>query len=174
MRHYRVSELAREAPSDGNLQSRDDILEKILSASKMVTEAELQILMAAGLLGASERRDVERLLSRLPQLLGGSSEPPALIHGDLWSGNLIADEAGSPALIDPAAYYGHREAELGMMTLFGGFGGRVYEAYDQAFPLEPGWRARNPIYQLYHLMNHLNLFGGSYRGQVMSIVRRHL
>ena len=85
---------------------------------------------------------------------------------------MIATGDGRPALIDPAVYYGHREAELGMMTLFGGFDARVYAACDAASPLEPGWRERNPLYQLYHLMNHVTLFGASYHGQAMAIVRR--
>ena len=69
-------------------------------------------------------------------------------------------------------YYGHREAELGMMTLFGGFSDRAFDVYDDAFPLDPGWRDRNPLYQLYHLMNHLNLFGAGYHGQVMKVIDR--
>jgi fructosamine-3-kinase len=99
---------------------------------------------------------------------------PALVHGDQWSGNLHTAADGSPALIDPAAYYAHREAEFGMMTLFGGFSPRVYAAYDEALPLAAGWRERNPLYQLYHLMNHLNLVGAGYHGQVMGIVKRYV
>jgi fructosamine-3-kinase len=135
---------------------------------------QLALASAADLLSTGERRQVERLIDRLDSLLVEPAEGPALIHGDLWSGNLHTGADGLPALIDPAAYYAHREAELGMMTLFGGFGARVYAAYDEAFPLEPGWRERNSLYQLYHLMNHLNLFGGGYHGQVMAIVRRYV
>jgi fructosamine-3-kinase len=97
---------------------------------------------------------------------------PSLIHGDLWSGNVHTTRDGAPALIDPAVSYSHREAELGMMSLFGGFSPRVFGAYEDAWPLEPGWRDRLPIYELYHLLNHLNLFGAGYHGQVMAIVRR--
>ena len=111
-------------------------------------------------------------LTEQHEWIGEPPSGPSLIHGDLWSGNLHADHDGRPALIDPAASYAHREAELGMMTLFGGFSARVFAAYDEAFALEPGWRDRNPLYQLYHLMNHLNLFGGGYRSQVMSVVRQ--
>jgi len=132
---------------------------------------QLALAADAGRVSESDVRLIERLIMRLGDWI---DEPPApsLIHGDLWSGNLHADSAGRPALLDPAAYYAHREAELGMMTLFGGFPARVFAAYDEAFPLEPGWQERQPLYQLYHLMNHLNLFGGGYHAQVMAIVRR--
>ena len=115
----------------------------------------------------------QRLIERLPDLLP-DPEPPALIHGDLWSGNLHVAPDGLPSLIDPAAYYGHREAEIGMMELFGGFGPRVYAAYDEVFPLQPGWRERVDLYALYHVLNHYTLFGGGYGSQAARIVRRYL
>ncbi len=118
-------------------------------------------------------RACDRLLEALPSLLDGG-EAPALIHGDLWSGNLHRDARGRPALIDPAAYYANREAELGMMRLFGGFSERVYQSYDEAWPLSPGWRARLPLYTLYHVLNHYNLFGGHYGAQAWAIVRRYV
>lgn len=114
----------------------------------------------------------ERLIMRLDDLLATDREPPALIHGDLWSGNQHVAPDGAPGIIDPAAYYGHREAELGMMSLFGGFSSRVWDAYDEAYPLQPGWRQRLPLYELYHIMNHYNLFGGGYGAQAFSVVRR--
>lgn len=116
---------------------------------------------------------IEKLLYRLDDLLG-IPESPALIHGDLWSGNLHTSPEGTPALIDPAAYFAHREAELGMMVLFGGFGPRVFDAYHESFPLQDGWRDRLELYSLYHLLNHYNLFGGGYGSQAMSIVRRYV
>lgn len=118
-------------------------------------------------------RSVESLALSLPERLG-DTEPPALIHGDLWAGNLLVAPDGRPALIDPAAYFGNREAELGMMRLFGGFNERVFEAYDEAFPLQPGWRERLPIYSLYHVLNHFTLFGGSYEEQARQILRQLL
>ncbi len=126
---------------------------------------------SAGLLSPTERRSLERFIDALSSRISEPPEGPALIHGDLWSGNSIVDDGGLPAIIDPACYFAHREAELGMMTLFGGFSGRVYSAYEEAFPLAPGWRDRNPVYQVYHLLNHLNLFGASYRAQVMGLIR---
>jgi fructosamine-3-kinase len=133
---------------------------------------QLRLATDAALVSSADRQRVESLIARLGEWIGEPSNGPSLIHGDLWSGNLHVDPEGRPALIDPAAYYAHREAELGMMTLFGGFSARAFDAYDEAFPLEPDWRNRNSLYQLYHLMNHLNLFGGGYHAQVMSVVRR--
>ena len=125
---------------------------------------------ARRLLTGSDVRDVESMVARLPELV--PQQPASLIHGDLWGGNAIADENGDPALIDPAAHYGWAEAELGMTALFGGFSGAFYDAYVEARPLEPGWRERLPIYYLYHVLNHVNLFGSGYVGQARSIIRK--
>jgi len=111
------------------------------------------------------RQGFERLLARLEDLVG-PAEPPARLHGDLWGGNAMVDETGMPCLIDPAVFGGHREVDLAMMRLFGGFGPRVFAAYEEAFPLPPGHQARVPLYQLYFLMVHVNLFGGSYVASV--------
>ena len=123
-----------------------------------------------GLLSAEDLRRVEHLAARLPELI--PEQPASLIHGDLWSGNAISDARGAPALIDPAAHYGWAEAELAMTALFGGFPSTFYRAYEEIRPLEPGYRDRFPVYNLYHLLNHLNLFGRGYLGQVQSILRR--
>ena len=123
-----------------------------------------------GFFGIQEMRLVERLCSRLPELV--PLQPASLIHGDLWSGNVISDSQGKPAIIDPAAHYGWAEAELGMTALFGGFPPAFYQAYQEVRPLSPGWRERLPVYNLYHLLNHLNLFGTGYYEDVISILRR--
>ena len=99
-------------------------------------------------------------------------EAPSLLHGDLWGGNFLADEKGDPCLIDPAVYYGHREADLAMTRLFGGFAPDFYVAYEEELPLAAGHDERLPIYQLYHLLNHLNLFGRSYYSRCEQILRR--
>lgn len=112
------------------------------------------------------------LIKRLDSLLGGIDEPPSLIHGDLWSGNWMCDPDGEPVLIDPAVYYANREAEFGMTTLFGGLSTEFYEAYNEAWPMKEGWRERVSIYRLYHLLNHLNLFGSSYLTDSLAILRR--
>ena len=92
----------------------------------------------------------------------GEPEAPARLHGDLWGGNLHVDEQGAPCLIDPAVYGGHREMDLAMMRLFGGFGERVFAAYDEAFPRLSGHAERVALCQLYPLLVHVNLFGGGY------------
>lgn len=126
-----------------------------------------------GWLDASDGRRLERLIDRFGELLIEPAEGPALLHGDLWSGNQHVTAGGQPALLDPAAFFGHREAELALMTLFGGFSARVFDSYAEARPLEPGWSERQPLYQLYHLMNHLNLFGPGYHRPVVDIIRRY-
>ena len=133
---------------------------------------QLDLAAHAHLLSPAEASRISRLIGTLDTILDEPADGPSLIHGDLWSGNLHTASSGAPSLVDPSVSFAHREAELGMMRLFGGFSERVYAAYDEAFPLEPEWRERNAVYQLYHLLNHLNLFGGTYRGQVMAVVDR--
>jgi fructosamine-3-kinase len=128
----------------------------------------------AGRLAPGDAERLNTLVARLDRWIADPSDGPSLIHGDLWTGNAHVTGGGRPALLDPSVSYAHREAELGMMTLFGGFPPDVFSAYDEAFPLEPGWRERNPLYQLYHLLNHLNLFGGGYRHAVMTVVHRYV
>ncbi|HEX7506180.1 MAG TPA: fructosamine kinase family protein [Polyangia bacterium] len=120
---------------------------------------------------AAMRRGFDGLLAQL-EVLVGPPEPPARLHGDLWGGNAMVDEQGLPCLIDPAVHGGHREIDLAMMRLFGGFPPRVFSAYQEAFPLPPGHEARVPLYQLYFLMVHLNLFGGSYVASVEHALAR--
>lgn len=114
----------------------------------------------------------ERLMSRLDDLLPGHPTP-ALIHGDLWSGNVLWTERG-PGLVDPACAYADREMEFGITTLFGGLEGSALSAYEEAWPLPPGWRDRNPLYQLYHLLNHAVLFGGHYGEEARRIAIRYV
>lgn len=124
-----------------------------------------------GLLSADEVKKIEQFSQRLEELI--PAQNAALLHGDLWSGNIHSDDRGKPVLIDPAAYYGWPEADIAMTLLFGGFPDEFYNAYQTANPLETGWRTRAAIYNVYHLLNHLNLFGGGYRSQAMAIVSRH-
>ena len=128
-------------------------------------EPQLAMAVDAGRATSAMRRGFDRLLARIAEFTG-PEEPPALLHGDLWGGNLHVDERGQPCLIDPAVYGGHREMDLAMMRLFGGFGDAVFAAYDEAFRLSPGHRERVALYQIYPLMVHVNLFGGSYSGAV--------
>jgi fructosamine-3-kinase len=110
---------------------------------------------------ARMKRGVERVLADLPALCG-PAEPPARLHGDLWSGNVMYDASGAPVMFDPAVYGGHREVDLAMMRLFGGFPPEVFDAYQDEWPLAPGAEGRVPLYQLLPLLAHVVLFGGSY------------
>ena len=114
----------------------------------------------------------DALYKKLPELL--TDEKPALLHGDLWSGNLITDESGQPCLIDPAVYYGNRETDLAMTQLFGGFDETFYSSYHDDFPLLPGLEDRLEVYKLYPLLVHVNLFGTSYVPSVEGILRRFI
>ena len=111
-----------------------------------------------------------RLRDRLPELL--PYEPPALLHGDLWSGNVLPTQQNLPALIDPAVYYGFREAELAFTKLFAGFDTRFYDAYNEACPLNSGFEERVAIYNLYPLLVHVNLFGSGYVSGVERVLKR--
>jgi fructosamine-3-kinase len=125
------------------------------------------------LLDAEFERAAEHVLSRLEQLVG-PSEPPARLHGDLWAGNLHVARGGEPALIDPAVYGGHREVDLAMMRLFGGFGARVFAAYAESAPLAPGHDGRVALYQLYPLLVHVVLFGAGYVPRARSCLQPYL
>ncbi|MBW2421543.1 MAG: fructosamine kinase family protein [Deltaproteobacteria bacterium] len=132
--------------------------------------AQLDMARQAGRLPGRVAAALESLIEELPSLCG-PEEAPARLHGDLWGGNALVDPAGRPCLIDPAVYGGHREVDLAMMRLFGGFDRRVFAAYDEAWPLAPGHRERVDLYQLYPLLVHVNLFGGSYVGSLEGAIR---
>jgi len=112
----------------------------------------------------------ERLYARLPEIF--PDEPAALLHGDLWNGNYMVDDKGKACLIDPAVYYGHREMDLGMSKLFGGFSPEFYASYHNAYPLEKGWQERTEICNLYPLLVHLILFGRSYLWDIERVVKK--
>ncbi|WP_038248299.1 fructosamine kinase family protein [Ghiorsea bivora] len=116
--------------------------------------------------------EAEQLLSLLPQLLQGHQPIPSLLHGDLWAGNAAADTKAKPFIFDPAVYYGDRECDLAMTTLFGGFSADFYAAYNHVYPLDNGYEQRKDLYNLYHILNHANLFGGGYIGQSQSMMQQ--
>jgi len=127
-----------------------------------------------GLAGNELKNGFLILENRIEEILEGSEEKPTLIHGDLWNGNFLCDTNSNPVLIDPAVYYGHREAELAMTKLFGGFDDIFYDTYSKHKPLPQGYDYRENIYMLYHVLNHLNLFGNSYYGQAVRLVWSYL
>ncbi|MBT2990956.1 MAG: fructosamine kinase family protein [Candidatus Thiodiazotropha sp. (ex Ctena orbiculata)] len=133
---------------------------------------QLRLAERKGYGGTLQRRG-ERLMEHF-QLLIDHQPTPSLLHGDLWGGNLAYASNGDPVIFDPAVYYGDREADLAMTELFGGFGNRFYDAYRESWPLAPGYSTRKILYNLYHILNHLNLFGGGYLGQASSMIDRLL
>jgi fructosamine-3-kinase len=131
-------------------------------------------LAAAGGHGGRLQERGRRLLELLEVFFATYRPAPSLLHGDLWGGNWGADRSGAPVLYDPAVYYGDREADIAMTKLFGGFGPRFYSAYVASWPLDQAAGTRRDLYNLYHVLNHLNLFGGSYRAQAESMIDRLL
>ena len=130
-------------------------------------EPQLRMAIDAGFLGDRDRRAFDRLFGRLDELLAPATDDgPSLLHGDLWSGNVHMMADGTPAIIDPSVYHGHREVDLAMAELFGGFAPAFRHAYQEAWPLAAGYRsARRAVYQLYYLLVHVNLFGAGYVGR---------
>ena len=112
----------------------------------------------------------ERLLAAVPKLLEGHRPLPSLLHGDLWTGNAAVTQQGEPIIFDPATYFGDREVDLAMSELFGSFPTNFYQAYERAFPLPPGYDRRKTLYNLYHILNHFNQFGGSYEAQANRMI----
>ncbi len=125
-------------------------------------------------LPSSTAADVERLLGDTAGFFEGYEPEASLLHGDLWGGNWAATTDGTPVIFDPAVYFGDREADLAMTRLFGGFGSAFYEAYEQTWPLAPGWQDRVELYNLYHLLNHFNLFGAGYLASVQGALDKLL
>ncbi len=134
---------------------------------------QLQLAKEHGFYGhlADEAR---QLLKILPQLLQGHDPKPSLLHGDLWSGNKGYNLRGDPVIFDPAIYYGDRECDLAMTELFGGFSPEFYQAYDDIYPITEGYQQRKQLYNLYHILNHANLFGGHYIQQSKSMMQQLL
>lgn len=133
-------------------------------------EPQLQMAADSRKLGSNTVNSFESMYKKLPDIF--SDEPPSLLHGDLWGGNYFFDQDGNATIYDPAVYYGHREIELAFTHLFGGFPSNFYSAYEEAYPLSSGFSQRKDIYNLYPLLVHTNLFGGSYARQVESIIRQ--
>ncbi|HLO48887.1 MAG TPA: fructosamine kinase family protein [Kamptonema sp.] len=116
----------------------------------------------------------EHLLAAIPDLLAGHKPQPSLVHGDLWGGNAGVTPAGEPVIFDPAAYWGDREVDIAMTELFGGFSAAFYRGYQEAWRLDSGYERRKILYNLYHILNHFNLFGGSYESQANQMINQLL
>ena len=131
-----------------------------------------QLVLAArhGYRGRLQQRGETLLVDACPALLHEHTPAASLLHGDLWSGNYVVCSDGMPAILDPAVYYGDRETDLAMTELFGGFGSDFYRAYHDTWPLDPGYEVRKTLYNLYHILNHLNLFGGGYASQAEHMI----
>ena len=137
-------------------------------------EHQISLAERNGKLTQTRRRKLDELCGNLEKWLGNIPHTPALLHGDLWSGNIIGDEKSNPVLIDPAVYYGDREAEIAYTELFGGFPIEFYITYNSVYPFAPGYETRRDIYNLYHLLNHLNLFGESYGSHIDAVLRYYV
>ncbi|TVR12854.1 MAG: hypothetical protein EA391_14765 [Balneolaceae bacterium] len=134
-------------------------------------EPQLTQSINSGKVNSSVKHNLNRLEARLDELIPPCK--PSLLHGDLWGGNYLFDMDGNAILIDPAVYYGHPEVDLAFSTMFGGFSDNFYRGYESVSPLAPGFEERIPIYNLYPLLVHVNLFGGSYTRQLHSILRKY-
>lgn len=116
----------------------------------------------------------EELLEKIPELLAGHQPVASIVHGDLWGGNASVTAEGEPVIFDPATYYGDREVDIAMTELFGGFSGAFYEGYNEEWPLDSGYSRRKTLYNLYHIINHFNLFGGGYGSQAQRMIQQLL
>ncbi len=116
----------------------------------------------------------EKLMTEMPKLFVGREVIPSMLHGDLWGGNVAGLADGTPVIFDPAFYYGDREADIAMTYVFGGFGPDFYARYENAFPLDDGFAVRKTFYNIYHIINHLNMFGGGYHGQSITMLEQVL
>ncbi len=130
---------------------------------------QLQFAADKGYRGSLQRKG-QTLLAEIPAFFSHYQPQPALLHGDLWGGNAAGDQHGNPVMFDPACYYGDRETDIAMTELFGGFSRDFYSAYQDEYPLDAGYKTRKPLYNLYHILNHLNLFGSGYLSQANSMI----
>ena len=132
---------------------------------------QIDLAVANNAISNSTIEQFDNLFKKLPEII--PNETPALLHGDLWSGNYMTDENGAACIIDPAVYYGYREADIAMTKLFGGYDSEFYDAYNEELPLQNGWQERLDIFNLYPLMVHVNLFGGGYMQQVKQVLGKY-
>jgi fructosamine-3-kinase len=151
------------------LNDQHDTWSAFYSDCRLIPQFERAI--EGGFFNQSDKTKFEHLIQQLPEIL--PEEPPSLIHGDLWSGNIFSDENARPILIDPAVCYAHREMDIAMSLLFGGFNQTFYNAYQNEYPLLSDWRERTQLYQLYYLLVHVNLFGRAYVSSCREIINNY-
>lgn len=146
---------------------------KEISWAEYFIEFRLKPMITHQILAVEQLLQLEwqKALPKIRAILSEVKEPPSLVHGDLWNGNYLCSKEMQPVLIDPAPYFGHREVDIAMSELFGGFSREFYVAYEEVMPLQPGFEKRKDIYNLYHMLNHWILFGGSYRTQCMELLK---
>jgi fructosamine-3-kinase len=133
---------------------------------------QIQLAAKKGLMPPARRSKLDIMMGRLDRWIPSRRPTPSLVHGDLWSGNFLQAQNGDPVLVDPAVYYADREVDIAFSELFGGFPTVFYSAYKQAWPMSPGYTERRDLYNLYHLLNHLNLFGETY-GSIIDATLKH-
>ncbi|MBV6442888.1 MAG: hypothetical protein DYG98_19525 [Haliscomenobacteraceae bacterium CHB4] len=148
---------------------RRDTWQSFYSEERLLPQ--MRLARTQNRLNAADEQNLEKLCFKLSSIC--PDEPPSLTHGDLWSGNFLCNSDSKPVLIDPAASFAHREMDLAMSRLFGGFDPHFYQSYESARPLAPGFEERLEVYQLYYLLVHVNLFGGGYVDSVRRILKRH-
>lgn len=139
--------------------------------AKERVEPQFEMAFNNGYFQSADSKLVERFLAQTEKLI--PAEKPALVHGDLWNGNFLNSPTGHPVLIDPAIYYGHREMDIAMMHLFGGFTDELFQKYQELMPLEQGWKERLEFHNIYPILVHANLFGGGYPDRARRIMKRY-
>ncbi|MGG6263439.1 fructosamine kinase family protein [Leptolyngbya sp. AN03gr2] len=138
--------------------------------TEFFTQYRIGYQLELGARNGGQFRNGAKLLEQIPELLADHKPKPSIVHGDLWSGNAAVMQSGEPVIFDPATYWGDREVDLAMTELFGGFPAEFYRGYEESYPTDAGYKRRKTLYNLYHILNHFNLFGGSYESQANRII----
>lgn len=172
---HRAPQLYFGWKNDNYIGSLRQVNEKKQSWAEFYSQCRIQPLVKklfdSGLFTNNDMKSTDKLCAGLHNIF--PEEPPSFLHGDLWSGNFLCGTGGKAAIFDPAVYYGHREMDIGMTKLFGGFDNRLYEVYNETHPLLPGWQERIQLTQLYPVLVHAILFGGHYIQQASGIIMKY-
>jgi fructosamine-3-kinase len=155
---------------DNTIGSTPQINTWTASWSEFFTEHRIGYQLELGAQNGGRFPNGQRLLETIPGILADHEPQPSIVHGDLWSGNAAIAQSGEPVIFDPATYWGDRQVDIAMTELFGGFPAEFYRGYNEVFPLDSGYKYRKTLYNLYHILNHFNLFGGSYESQANRMI----